>query len=90
MRRYVTSFASSGGFRSFFLFFLFFLLQNLDYARMQACVEAFSPFFAPGGWMALSAGYYHFAKEIPMLTDYEIHVSIGGFEDKWVSRSCRS
>lgn len=75
---------------------------------MQACVDAFSPFFAPGGWMALggkypsasdnicklafnvvvfapAAGSYHFAKEIPMFTDYEIHISIGGFEEKWVS-----
>ncbi|KAJ9115016.1 hypothetical protein QFC22_005344 [Naganishia vaughanmartiniae] len=58
--------------------------KNLDYARMQACVEAFSPFFAPGGWMALGAGSYQFAKEIPMFTDYEIHISIGGFEEKWL------
>jgi hypothetical protein len=27
--------------------------QNLDPARMKACVELFSPFFPPGGWMAL-------------------------------------
>ncbi|KAI5455306.1 hypothetical protein NCC49_000121 [Naganishia albida] len=58
--------------------------KNLDYARMQACVEAFSPFFAPGGWMALGAGSYNFAKEIPIFSDYEIHISIGGFEEKWM------
>ncbi len=27
--------------------------QNLDHARMKACVDFFSPFFVPGGWMAL-------------------------------------
>ncbi|GHJ86141.1 hypothetical protein NliqN6_2543 [Naganishia liquefaciens] len=58
--------------------------KNLDYARMQACVEAFSPFFAPGGWMALGAGSYQYLKEIPMLSDYEIHLSVGGFEEKWL------
>lgn len=31
------------------------------------------------------AGSYNFAKEIPIFADYEIHISIGGFEEKWVS-----
>lgn len=67
--------------------YTFVVFQNLDYARMQACVELFSPVFAPGVWMALGAGSYQFLKEIPMLTDYEIHISLAGFEDKWVRSS---
>jgi hypothetical protein len=59
--------------------------KNLDSARMKACIELFSPMFAPGGWMALGAAHYHYIKEIPMFADYEIQLSIGGFEDKWVS-----
>lgn len=62
--------------------------KNLDASRMEACIELFSPMFAPGGWMALGAAHYEFIKEIPMFSDYEIHVSIAGFEDKWVSRHC--
>ncbi len=33
----------------------------------------------------LSAAHYQYIKEIPMFADYEIRISIGGFEDKWVS-----
>lgn len=69
--------------------YTFVVCQNLDYARMKACVELFSPVFAPGVWMALGAGSYQFLKEIPMLTDYEIHISLAGFEEKWVSFSLR-
>ncbi|KAJ9107559.1 hypothetical protein QFC21_001018 [Naganishia friedmannii] len=58
--------------------------KNLDYARLQASVDMLAPFFAPGGWMALGAGSYLFAKEIPIFADYEIHISIGGFEEKWM------
>lgn len=35
----------------------------------------------------LTAASYQFAKEIPIFADYEIHVSIGGFEEKWASQS---
>jgi hypothetical protein len=52
---------------------------------MKACIELFSPMFAPGGWMALGAAHYHYVKEIPMFSEYEIQFSIGGWEDKWVS-----
>ncbi|KAJ9123196.1 hypothetical protein QFC22_001389 [Naganishia vaughanmartiniae] len=58
--------------------------RNLDYSRMKACIEMFSPFFATSGWMALGAGSYQFAKEIPIFADYEVHVSIAGIEEKWM------
>jgi hypothetical protein len=36
-------------------------------------------------FLDFTAGSYNFAKEIPIFADYEIHISIGGFEEKWVS-----
>lgn len=36
-------------------------------------------------WSGIVAAHYHYIKEIPMFADYEIQLSIGGFEDKWVS-----
>jgi hypothetical protein len=36
-------------------------------------------------WSEIVAAHYHYIKEIPMFADYEIQLSIGGFEDKWVS-----
>jgi hypothetical protein len=36
-------------------------------------------------WSGTVAAHYHYIKEIPMFAEYEIQLSIGGFEDKWVS-----
>jgi hypothetical protein len=35
--------------------------------------------------LCLVAGSYQYLKEIPMLSDYEIHLSVGGFEEKYPS-----
>jgi hypothetical protein len=35
--------------------------------------------------MALGGSYYNYVREIPMGTDYEIWLSIGGWDEKWVS-----
>jgi hypothetical protein len=43
--------------------------KNLDSARMSACIELFSPLFAPGGWMALGG-------ESPLFV--EIGISVTG------------
>lgn len=59
--------------------------KNLDYARMTSLIDLMSPHFYPGGWMALGAAHYHFIREIPIFSEYEVQMSIGGFEDKWVS-----
>jgi hypothetical protein len=37
-----------------------------------------------GGWLALGGGYYNYVREIPIGADYEIWLSIGGWDEKWV------
>ena len=34
--------------------------------------------------MALGGGYYNYVREIPIGADYEIWLSIGGWDEKWV------
>ena len=42
------------------------------------------PFVTDGGWAALGGGYYNYVREIPIGTNYEIWLSIGGWDEKWV------
>ncbi|KAG8693847.1 hypothetical protein FRC08_008853, partial [Ceratobasidium sp. 394] len=58
--------------------------KNLDPARMQACLDWFPAFFGDGGWVALGGAHYHYIREIPVNASYEIRLSIGGWEDKWI------
>ncbi|KAG8743798.1 hypothetical protein FRC10_011427 [Ceratobasidium sp. 414] len=58
--------------------------KNLDPARMQACLDWFPAFFGDGGWVALGGAHYHYIREIPVNASYEIRMSIGGWEDKWI------
>ena len=55
---------------------------------MQACIDWFPAMFGDGVWMALGGAHYHYIREIPINTPYEIRMSIGGWEDKWVCRFC--
>ncbi|KAF4623032.1 hypothetical protein D9613_002370 [Agrocybe pediades] len=56
----------------------------MDGARFKAAIELFPMFFRAGGWIALAGTHYHFIKEIPMLTSYEIRTSIVAWDRKWV------
>ncbi|CEL58632.1 hypothetical protein RSOLAG1IB_08694 [Rhizoctonia solani AG-1 IB] len=58
--------------------------KNLDPARMQACIDWFPAFFGDNGWVALGGAHYHYIREIPINAHYEIRMSIGGWEDKWI------
>ncbi|KAF8745900.1 Capsule polysaccharide biosynthesis protein, partial [Rhizoctonia solani] len=58
--------------------------KNLDPARMQACIDWFPAFFGDNGWVALGGAHYHYIREIPINAPYEIRMSIGGWEDKWM------
>ncbi|KAB5590484.1 hypothetical protein CTheo_6066 [Ceratobasidium theobromae] len=58
--------------------------KSLDPARMQACIDWFPAFFGDGGWVALGGAHYHYIREIPVNAPYEIRLSIGGWEDKWI------
>ncbi|CAE6484353.1 unnamed protein product [Rhizoctonia solani] len=58
--------------------------KNLDPARMKACIDWFPAFFGDNGWVGLGGAHYHYIREIPINTHYEIRMSIGGWEDKWI------
>ncbi|KAH7335788.1 hypothetical protein B0J17DRAFT_630021 [Rhizoctonia solani] len=58
--------------------------KNLDPARMEMLLSWFPAFFNDGGMVALGAAHYQYIREIPINRKYEIRLSIGAWEDKWV------
>ncbi|KAJ7747132.1 hypothetical protein DFH07DRAFT_889281 [Mycena maculata] len=58
--------------------------EVLDAARLRLALSAFPNIFRCGGWVPLSATHFHFIREIPMLSHYEVRVSIGSFDEKWL------
>ncbi len=51
---------------------------------MDAVAKFCLPFVTDGGWIALGGSYYNYVREIPIGTDYELWLSIGGWDEKWV------
>ena len=51
---------------------------------MDAVAKFWFPFFIDGGWMALGGSYYNYVGEITFGADYEIWLSVGGWDEKWV------
>lgn len=43
-----------------------------------------NPFQFDGGWLALGGSSYHFHKELPALSKYEIHMSVSSWDQKWL------
>ncbi|QRW04423.1 tRNA-dihydrouridine synthase 1 [Ceratobasidium sp. AG-Ba] len=58
--------------------------KNLDPLRMLVRTEWLPALFEDGGWIALAGEHYHFIREIPVGANYEIRVSVGGWEKKWI------
>ncbi|KAF9458260.1 hypothetical protein BDZ94DRAFT_1284916 [Collybia nuda] len=58
--------------------------KTLDSARFKTALHMFPMFFRAGGWMALAATHYNFIREIPILAQYEVRVSIGTWDQKWL------
>ncbi|KAJ7469214.1 hypothetical protein FB451DRAFT_1177198 [Mycena latifolia] len=58
--------------------------QALDSARFRLALATFPNIFRCGGWVPLAATHYHFIREIPMLSRYEVRASIGAWDDKWI------
>jgi hypothetical protein len=56
----------------------------LDAARLKLALKAFPAFARSGGWMALGSTHFHFIREIPFLKSYEIRLSIGAWDHKWM------
>ncbi|KAJ7174893.1 hypothetical protein C8R46DRAFT_1189510 [Mycena filopes] len=58
--------------------------KALDSARFRLALEIFPNVFRCGGWVPLAATHFHFIREIPMLSRYEVRTSIGAWDDKWI------
>ncbi|KAF7377374.1 Peptidase A1 domain-containing protein [Mycena sanguinolenta] len=56
----------------------------LDSARFRFAAASFPNIFRSGGWMALAATHFHFIREIPMLSSYEVRTRIGAWDGKWI------
>lgn len=57
--------------------------KNGDAARMDLAIQAFSPIFTPGTYMAMGASHYVFFKEIPIGSEYVMEARLGGWGEKW-------
>ncbi|KAF9005136.1 hypothetical protein BDQ17DRAFT_1353889 [Cyathus striatus] len=58
--------------------------KTLDCARMKTALEMFPRLFTPGGWIPLAETHFHFVREIPILSPYEVRISMGSWDQKWV------
>ncbi|KAJ7469063.1 hypothetical protein FB451DRAFT_1560118 [Mycena latifolia] len=58
--------------------------KALDAVRFRLSLATFPNIFPCGGWVPLAATHYHFIREIPMLSRYEVRTSIGAWDDKWI------
>ncbi|KAJ6596258.1 hypothetical protein DFH09DRAFT_1134507 [Mycena vulgaris] len=58
--------------------------KALDSARFRLALATFPSLLRCGGWIPLAATHYHFIREIPMLSRYEVRASIGAWDDKWI------
>ncbi|KAJ7871915.1 hypothetical protein B0H13DRAFT_1634086 [Mycena leptocephala] len=56
----------------------------LDSARFRLALATFPNIFRCGGWVPLAATHFHYIREIPMLTHYEVRTTIGAWDEKWI------
>ncbi|KAK7436758.1 hypothetical protein VKT23_009812 [Stygiomarasmius scandens] len=63
--------------------------KALDGARFKLARELFTQFLRVGGHMPLAATHFHFIKEIPVMSRYEVRVSLGSWDEKWAYILCR-
>ncbi|KAI0920202.1 hypothetical protein AcW1_002010 [Taiwanofungus camphoratus] len=57
---------------------------KLDAARLKHALKCFPTFFRAGGWMPLGGTHYNFVREIPILSRYEIRLSVASWDNKWM------
>ncbi|KAF8060216.1 hypothetical protein FPV67DRAFT_1513845 [Lyophyllum atratum] len=58
--------------------------KTMDAARFKSALAMFPRFFGAGGWIALAATHYNFIREIPMLASYEVRLTVGTWDHKWL------
>ncbi|KAH7924109.1 hypothetical protein BV22DRAFT_1035533 [Leucogyrophana mollusca] len=56
----------------------------LDSARLKTALNAFPAFGRSGGWVGLASTHYHFIREIPIFASYEIRMTFGAWDHKWM------
>ncbi|KAF8841336.1 hypothetical protein BDN67DRAFT_534502 [Paxillus ammoniavirescens] len=70
-------------------------LSNSSYAKArdvlisQFSIKACPTFVGVGGCVILGASHYQFLREIPLFARYEIKLSIGAWDQKWMYLVCR-
>ncbi|KAH7920206.1 hypothetical protein BV22DRAFT_1122897 [Leucogyrophana mollusca] len=58
--------------------------KTLDAARCKIVLKSFPAFTRSKGWLALGSTHYHFIREIPMFANYEVRLTIGAWDHKWM------
>lgn len=58
--------------------------KNLDYTRMSFLASRFLRVHFDGGHFALGGCAFVFHREVPFMAKYEIEISIGAWDDKWL------
>ncbi|KAJ3769322.1 hypothetical protein FB446DRAFT_748488 [Lentinula raphanica] len=56
----------------------------LDCARMKAAMELFPQFLRVGGVIPLASTHFHFIRELPVFAKYELRLTIGAWDEKWM------
>ncbi|KAJ7351314.1 hypothetical protein DFH08DRAFT_806040 [Mycena albidolilacea] len=64
--------------------------RHVGGARFRLALATFPSIFRTGGCVALAATHFHFIREIPMLSTYEVRTSIGAWVGKWICRPPRN
>lgn len=58
--------------------------KTMDSTRFKFGLEMWPNFFRLGGWVPLSATHFHYLREIPMLSKYEVRATVGAWDQKWL------
>ncbi|KAJ3850025.1 hypothetical protein EV368DRAFT_46135 [Lentinula lateritia] len=63
--------------------------KALDAARFKLACHLLPKFIIAGGVIPLAGTHFHFVREIPILAKYEVRVTLGAWDEKWIYIVCR-
>ncbi|KAJ3862788.1 hypothetical protein EV359DRAFT_44441 [Lentinula novae-zelandiae] len=63
--------------------------KALDAARFKLACHLLPKFIIAGGIIPLAGTHFHFVREIPILAKYEVRVTLGAWDEKWIYIVCR-
>lgn len=58
--------------------------QALDGARFKLVAQLLPKFIIAGGLIPLAGTHFQFIREIPILAKYEVRITLGAWDEKWV------